>query len=496
MKNIVTIEDVLELRHKAVEQEFPGLSKSAREEILGSRLETDLAKGMVTSGIVPAAGTTGADAAKVEDLSSAIGLQALGIQHTATWKMLPKKATVSDAVEFVTADSVGETVGGGYVDPSVQDGGIAAVDGSLERKMLPIKWYAAQYQTFQNAMAVTSIGFSGRSAPGEADNTNQFMALQRHVRNLNWAALHADNAKNALEPTGLIPQIQGVHSTARPTRFDMNGQPIGPDTWADLGAMIYQASGSFTDLVGGVNVLADFQKQLQPGSRHGLGEKTGLLSYPDATLVQGLGGDPNLAKIHRDLDLDAPLGYDDHAADAGAPSAPTSLTSAVDAGTLNWRGKTGLDAGTYYYSVVAYGNGGRRSIATADTTPAQVVAQGERVTLTITRSDANTKEYRIYRGTSASTRQYLGRVKCTGATDTFVDNNEKIPGTGSALALTIAPMGDGHATIEVRQLFPMTVIDLPRSLMAFNKAYLTGMTPQVRTPYQQVVIENIGRYVV
>ena len=92
------------------------------------------------------------------------------------------------------------------------------------------------------------------------------------------------------------------------------------------------------------------------------------------------------------------------------------------------------------------------------------VAAGNKVTLTITASAANTETgYAIYRsrqnGTNTTNDFRLVKiVKKSGATTNFVDLNRDIPGTVTVPLLNMAPGADA---IGWRQFQPMTKIPLP-----------------------------------
>lgn len=120
-------------------------------------------------------------------------------------------------------------------------------------------------------------------------------------------------------------------------------------------------------------------------------------------------------------------------------------------------------AGNYYWAVAAIGAGGEGMTAVVKTSQT-AVASGKKATLTISQSAAGTETgYAIYRsrqnGTNVTNDFRLVKIiKKAGATTTFTDLNQDIPGTVSIPLLNMGPSADA---IGWRQFQPMTKIPLP-----------------------------------
>ena len=116
---------------------------------------------------------------------------------------------------------------------------------------------------------------------------------------------------------------------------------------------------------------------------------------------------------------------------------------------------TALQAGNYYYAVVGVNAAGGSTIVKSSV---QAVAAGQKCTLTITRSaGAQETGYIVYRsrlnGTNGTTDfREMVRIPVAGATTTYVDLNQNIPGTTKAFILNMA---QGGGAISWRQFLPM-----------------------------------------
>ena len=123
------------------------------------------------------------------------------------------------------------------------------------------------------------------------------------------------------------------------------------------------------------------------------------------------------------------------------------------------------------------------------------VAVGDKVTLTITASVGGTETgYAIYRSRRNGTNdtadfRLVARVAKGGATTTFVDRNEDIPGTSKAFLLNLNP---GHTAITWRQLLPLTRFNLyPTNAAVIPWALLLFGYLRISKRRHHVMIKNI-----
>jgi hypothetical protein len=227
-----------------------------------------------------------------------------------------------------------------------------------------------------------------------------------------------------------------------------------------------------------------------------------LLNIPENFLAMKLAGQITRVKSHRDMHgkmyLDPIL---QHAPTSAKGSSPVTKTTTVTAAVTTQATGNALDdgylkKGDYYYSVSAAGIKGRldaRAVAGVTSTDGT-----EKVTLTITSADSNSKRFEIFRGDSASptTHKKIGEVAgvASSATATWVDNGEYLPVACSKGALVNdMALPDGTSLFMARQLFPITRFALP--IYAFNHPaiWMAGVCFQLRAPRFQLLFENIGR---
>lgn len=470
-------------------------------QMMAERRLGELVKSLATTGIVPADGTTGADALKQEDLLPTIMSTELTAQFFAPfWTALHKKPTISDVVQQTNLTDYGgpSKRGGGFIDSSLATGGISAIDPALDRRALPVKFMGAQYQVLRSALAVEALGLGVNPDAGNAEQVAAESRLQQLIIQANWMAWHGRNAVNSHEPSGVLDQIRSEHTAAKPTRFNLNGSPITQETMADIKRLLYSNGAIWTQFWAPPTVLGDIEKQLIPHTRFSPGEAMTIGNYADQILTQGLGGDTKRSQVYRDDHLSPKRTIEPTVAESGAPLKPASVSAAASnaASTNVW--SSYLPAGSYYYSVAAVGLAGVVSDVTAASVVAPTAAQ--KVTLTITnaaQAAGTVKYFEIYRGTSTTNRQYLTRIAAesvgSGGTATFVDDGEWVPGTSTCAALQILPRPNNNYDIQVRQLLPILKVKLPTALFAEQGGWVLGFTPQVCMPAFQLILENVGQ---
>lgn len=166
---------------------------------------------------------------------------------------------------------------------------------------------------------------------------------------------------------------------------------------------------------------------------------------------------------------------------AGSPAAPSTLTSAAapDAASV-------LDAGTYYYKVTAVNERGE-SVAKVDDGGSQVVAAGEKVTLTIA-AVTGAKYFNVYRsedGGTAASAKFIGRVKASGSGSTsFVDLGYRTPGSVTGFLIQSNTWG-------FHQLSPYSRLKLAVSDLSIPEAHFRFLCLAGYQPRKNVLLENI-----
>lgn len=177
-----------------------------------------------------------------------------------------------------------------------------------------------------------------------------------------------------------------------------------------------------------------------------------------------------------------------------APSvAPTAVVAANAASNF-----TGIAVGHYYYFIAGVNAAGQSTgVASADVN----VTSGSGVTLTITRSAGGQETgYAIYRSNVNPTGgafaafpntgvRYMDRVALAGATTTYLDLNNNIPGTTMAYILNMQP---GDNAISWRQLLPMLKFPLyPTAAATIPWAQLLFGYLRITKRRQHSIIKNV-----
>lgn len=170
------------------------------------------------------------------------------------------------------------------------------------------------------------------------------------------------------------------------------------------------------------------------------------------------------------------------AATAGAPS--PGVTSKF---TADW-------AGNYRYFAEAVGRGGTSQVVAMSGVVA--VGAGQVVNVAITNPPGDVIYYRVYRtkldaaGTApADEARLIGRVaKAAGATTTFVDTNQRLPGSTDAFVLNLSP---GYDAISWRSLAGFTKFTLyPTNSLVLPFAIYTMGYLRVKKARQHAWIRN------
>jgi hypothetical protein len=173
-----------------------------------------------------------------------------------------------------------------------------------------------------------------------------------------------------------------------------------------------------------------------------------------------------------------------------APMTPT-LTS-VTATT----GGTTSAAVIYYYYVSACNEIGESALSTVVPTMAQdsvsgvgstaaAITLGNKVTLVITTAGGTDRYYNVYRGLTATTSKFIGRVIKGTTTTTFVDLFNKLPGSVTGFLV----QGD---TMEVKELAPYSRIKLAVTDLSQPEAHFRFLCLASTMPRKNVIVANLA----
>jgi hypothetical protein len=160
---------------------------------------------------------------------------------------------------------------------------------------------------------------------------------------------------------------------------------------------------------------------------------------------------------------------------SGVPATPT-IDSVVDNATAGT-----LAAASYAYIVTGVNELGE-SAPTAATSNTPNANQSNLVTIS---APSTAVYFNIYRSEAGgTTTKWIGRVKKSGATTTFLDSGAKIPGFVTGYLI----QGD---TMEVRELSPYSRLKLAVTDLSIPEAHFRFLTLTVPQPRKNVLVDNL-----
>jgi hypothetical protein len=160
---------------------------------------------------------------------------------------------------------------------------------------------------------------------------------------------------------------------------------------------------------------------------------------------------------------------------SGVPATPT-IDSVVDNATAGT-----LAAAAYAYIVTGVNELGE-SAPTAATSNTPNANQSNLVTIS---APSTAVYFNIYRSEAGgTTTKWIGRVKKSGATTTFLDSGAKIPGFVTGYLI----QGD---TMEVRELSPYSRLKLAVTDLSIPEAHFRFLTLTVPQPRKNVLVDNL-----
>ena len=441
------------------------------------------------------------DAGTATDVATLTGGQALSIQsldHTL-------QATLADNKEFKLFNALSKMPAGNTVDEwteatsqggfpgstaNSQTGAIAAAQGSYARRTALVKYLMTMCQvSFAQSLVNTIV---------QSEATENMMGTLRLLRDVEHLSFYGDSDVVPTEFDGIAKQLISLGSSDHIVS-------AGAAPLSGLGATGLQTIASAAATIGGLGnfgtpthlftsplAASDLDVNLDPAYRVPLSNGA---AANIGTPVRGIVTAQGDIAIERDvflLDQNSlkPFEVDYSAIAATNATNPVSVTAVAGADSAS-KFTTGWD-GNYYYAVAGITNLGQ-SVVTKSIQYA--VAVGDKVTLTITASAGGTETgYAIYRsrrnGTNTTSDfRLVARVAKGGATTTFVDYNEDIPGTSKAFLLNLNP---GHTALTWRQLLPLTRFNLyPTNAAIIPWALLMFGYLRMTKRRHHVMIKNI-----
>lgn len=431
------------------------------------------------------AALTGVGAMRIQSLEKTMMSTIQENQHFALFNALQKNNATATVDEWTEQSGIGGFLGG---STNTETGNIAPAQGAYARRVGLVKYLMTKREvsfvsTIQNAIV--------EAEAVEAQNG----ALQL-LTDAEFLCFEGDSSVVATEFDGIGAQIASLNSADHV--IDAEGASLSSISLVDQAASTIAGFGNFgqpTHLFMSQLTQSDFNTNLDPAFRVSLtgGAQELMLGAPVKGISTSWGNIATVPDVFvRDERQQKPFEVD-YSATATANAAFTPASAAPVAGAGGSDSKWGAShAGNYYYAVAGVTAAGQSPVVKSTQV---AVAAGEQVTLTITKSSANTETgYAIYRsrknGTNATDDfRLVGRIAKDGATTVWVDKNREIPGTAKAYMLA---MGSGAQAITWRQFLPMTKFPLyPTASAVVPWAQLLFGYLRVAKRRHHVVIKNI-----
>ncbi|MBB3017702.1 hypothetical protein FHR70_000742 [Microvirga lupini] len=404
----------------------------------------------------------GGGALGIQSLDTAMKTVVQEEKHFTLFNRLQRTNATNIVDEYTRQNNIGGFLGG---STNTQMGQVRAATGEYKREVGFVKFL----MTLRQVGYVLNVG-NNLAQPLAVEERNGAKQL---LTDANYLLYHGNADASPTQYDGIIKQIEdGVSKgeIAPENVIDMQGKKLDSvEAFSQVNVSVgnYGSWGRSTDVFLPMSVQNDLNQGLDPAFRwtpqgmntpmvgghvEGIRLQGGVLRTNEDTFIHN-----EYHPMVSPFEVTQPV-----VAAANAAFKPASIAgvAAADASSQF----TSTRAGNYFYAVAGIGANGEG--LTAVVKSAQVaVAAGNKVTLTITPSAANSETgYAIYRsrqnGSNDTADMRLVKViaKAQGANTVFVDLNRDIPGT---VTVPLLNMDTGADAIGWRQFQPMTKIPLP-----------------------------------
>lgn len=453
---------------------------------------------------------------KLESLEKTLRLLDFKMENVKLWNALPKSTAYNTIEEFIQLESYGTDRGGFYAEGELAD----VEDSVYRRRSEHIKYIQVTGSVTLQAQVVRSVYADAMRKEVE----NKTMWVIRRVSN---AVTKADANKNSLEFNGIYAQHARIGVADgdlyaslnawqdSPAVIDLRGASLKQQDLEDASVNIYGAFGAVTDFFAPPSVLSGLYKDYFERQRiivgdHAVKGTIGTIPASIGTQFGNISTKQDLFMKNRSFSRLAT----DGATSGKAPATPTSVSAALTATDASSRFAAGEahtgELGSVFYGVAAGNQYGESSIRIlgSDTTKIALAA-GVSVDLSwsATAGAYSASYYVVYRtklssatnaATSAVPFYPLFKVSVAelaagydGGAPTYVrDRNRFLPDTEDGFSCEMA-----EEVVTVRQLMPISKIDL--AVTGPSNQFMTFLwaTPIVGTPKKMVRFINVGPFV-
>lgn len=433
-----------------------------------------------------AAGIAGLQPLMLENLDMTLTEVLITEQFMKLFNSLPRVPSKNALYEWTRKKGYGSFRGiAGFREGGAPKG----TTGKYQRNNATIR-YLGERGGLTHQLQVAGDAGGTQLSPVAEENRNTTIRLMAKVERALFRGREdiEDSDGNTVNYNGILAQMQAAASTHV---IDMKGQPL---TFSRLDQMAYDLRQegkllSFTKLKGLMTgtVMTDLSAPLMEQERATLSAqaKDGLVpGTPIRGYQSQFGYIPfDDSQFLDEVEGDQPLINGVATADDKSPAAPAAPT-----GTAGANAASNIPAATYYYWAATFNEAGE-SLATP-TAAGVVVAAGQQVTVAITRVNAAIG-YRLYRGKLAdgSDARWIATIaQPPSGNISYVDLNQQVPGSGTALWYHADP-----ADLAVAQLAPL--IKWPLAIVDTTVEFLLLLyhVPVVKAHERVWVFKNIGR---
>lgn len=453
---------------------------------MGGEEVAELRKAMEAGYGTDVAALTGVGALRIQSLDKTMKATIQENKHFALFNELVKNNATATVDEWTEQSGVGGFLGG---STNTETGTINGAQGQYNRRVGLVKYLMTRREVSFVATLQNSIV--------EAEAQEQQNGALQLLTDAEFLCFEGDSSVVPTEYDGIEALIGSLDSADHV--IDMAaGSLDGIDPLSKAAATIagFGNFGTPTHLFMSQLTQSDLDTHLDPAFRVSLTGQAQDITYgaPVSAINTSWGKIKAVNDVFiRDEVQKAPFEvlYPAYAV-ANAAIKPAAVAAVAAAGDANSKWGAG-HAGNYFYAVAGVSAAGQsEAVIIAD---AVAVAQGGKVTITITKSAGGTETgYALYRGRKNGSGaiedlRLMCRIPKTGNQTVWVDNNRKIPGTTRAFMLN---MSAGAQAINWRQMLPMTKFALyPTANAVIPWAQLLFGYLRITKRRHHVVFENI-----
>ncbi len=463
----------------------PTSNQHSQSGMIGMEALAGLQKALTAGYGTDMASLTGGEALRIQSLDKTMMATIQDTKHFRLFNSLRASQATATVDEWTEQHGIG-----GFLGHSANSevGNIALATGEANRMVGKVKYLMTR--------AMVSLVVSVQNNQVNAEAWEQSNAAKRLLTDAEYLCFYGDSSVVDEEFDGIIKQIESLGSVDHV--LNMEATPLTSIDNILAGAATiasFENFGTPTHLFLSTQSQADLDFSLDPAYRVPLTDVPGggIQVGSPVTGIRTSHGDIQTCHdvfIRDDKQLCAFEILHPAEATANVAFKPATVTpvAASDVSSI-FRAN---HAGDYYYLVTGVNKSGQST----GTISAQVaVAAGEKVTVTIAASTADTETgYVIYRsrkdGTSAvADFRECDRIAKAGATTVWVDYNEEVPGCSFATVLNMLPSDNA---INWRQFMPMIRFPLaPVDQAVIPWAQLLFGFLRVAKRNQHVLIKNI-----